>query len=88
MAYMPVRYIMEPEYVSMEALEQEQEEQQIAETKNATAWTMDNSNGTMYFFLDEMNGWRLVVANAAAVCGFTADDYDYIEMPGQMQIKK
>ena len=26
----------------------------------------DKSDGTMYFFLDDQNGWRLVVTDAAA----------------------
>ena len=29
-------------------------------------WTVDQSDGTMYFFLDENNGWRLVITDAAA----------------------
>lgn len=42
---------------------------------------MDESNGTMYFFLDEQNGWRLVVVDAAAGSRFyvmerTADGGD------------
>lgn len=62
----PVRYIMEPEYISQEELQQENAAQQIEETKNAERWTTDESDGTMYFFLDSQSGWRLVVTDAAA----------------------
>lgn len=62
----PVRYIMEPEYISPEALNEEQEQQQTETAKEAGTWSVDNTDGTMYFFLDEKLGWRLVVADAAA----------------------
>lgn len=62
----PVRYIMEPEYISREVLDQERQEQQEEEAKDAEAWTLDKADGTMYFFLDKNRGWRLVVADAAA----------------------
>lgn len=61
-----VRYIMEPEYISPEELQQENTERQTEEAKNTVGWTIDQSDGTMYFFLDEQKGWRLVVADAAA----------------------
>ena len=62
----PVRYIMEPEYISPETLNEEQEQQQTETAKEAETWSVDNTDGTMYFFLDEKLGWRLVVADAAA----------------------
>lgn len=62
----PVRYIMEPEYISQEVLKEEQEQQQTEAAIGAESWTVDNTDGTMYFFLDDNAGWRLVVADAAA----------------------
>ena len=62
----PVRYIIEPEYTSASELHQEQEEQKIEEAKQENAWSVDSSDGTMYFFLTESAGWRLVVTDAAA----------------------
>lgn len=57
---------MEPEYISQEVLEEEQEQQQTEAAIGAESWTVDNTDGTMYFFLDDNAGWRLVVADAAA----------------------
>ena len=62
----PVRYIMEPEYTSASELSKAQEEAQIEESKQSTSWSVDQSDGTMYFFLTEAVGWRLVVTDAAA----------------------
>lgn len=62
----PVRYIMEPEYTSAAGINKAQETEQIEEAKDAAAWSVDSSDGTMYFFLTEDTGWRLVVADAAA----------------------
>lgn len=62
----PIRYIMEPEYISQEKLNEEQESVQADDAKDTENWTIDNSNGTMYFFLDDSIGWRLVVTDAAA----------------------
>ncbi|MGI6011632.1 MAG: WD40/YVTN/BNR-like repeat-containing protein [Ruminococcus sp.] len=62
----PVRYIMEPEYVSQEALDAGREQRQEETAKESESWTVDNSDGAMYFFLDDSNGWRLKVADAAA----------------------
>ena len=36
------------------------------EAKKEDAWTTDSSDGSMYFFLDENQGWRLAVVDAAA----------------------
>lgn len=64
--YIGVRYIMEPEYVSQQELKQENTMQQVEDAKDTESWTVDQSDGTMYFFLDENNGWRLVITDAAA----------------------
>lgn len=62
----PVRYIMEPEYISQSELNQENTMQQIEEAQDTEIWTVDSNNGTMYVFLDNLNGWRLVITGAAA----------------------
>lgn len=36
------------------------------EAKDAEGWTVDESDGSVYFFLDDSKGWRLSVADAAA----------------------
>ncbi len=46
----PVRYIMEPEYVSQQELKQENTMQQVEDAKDTESWTVDQSDGTMYFF--------------------------------------
>ena len=61
----PVRYIMEPEYISQKELDQENTMQQVDEAKDKEDWTVDQKDGTMYFFWNENNGWRLVVTDAA-----------------------
>lgn len=62
----PVRYIMEPSYITPEKISEEHTEQQIEQSKNEPSWTIDQNNGNMYFFLDDSNGWRLTVTDAAA----------------------
>lgn len=62
----PVRYIMEPQYITPEALREEQERQQTDQSKNEKSWTIDNASGSMYFFLNDNIGWRLIVSDAAA----------------------
>ena len=39
---------------------------QTEEAKNKNTWTVDKSDETMYFFLNDEKGWRLVVTDAAA----------------------
>ena len=46
---------------------QENVMEQVEEAKSTGSLMIDRNNGTMYFFLDDNNGWRLVVADAA--CG-------------------
>lgn len=62
----PIRYMMEPEYISVEELNAEAEARQVDGAKEEESWTVDNSDGTMYFFLNDSKGWRLVVTDAAA----------------------
>ena len=62
----PVRYMMEPEYISQHQLDEERQEEQARIARNTERWTVDQADGTMYFFLDDKTGWRLVVTDAAA----------------------
>lgn len=62
----PVRYMMNPEYISQEEIKQENTQQQVESAKDTKRWTIDQSDETMYFFLNEQIGWRLVVTDAAA----------------------
>lgn len=75
---------MKPEYISQEVLDKEQ----MDEVKDVESWTVDQTDGSMYFFLDDKIGWRLVVADAAAGSRFyqlekTADGGDTWEMANQ-----
>ena len=60
-------YIMEPVYISSAQQSAEAEASFIedAQTESDT-WSVDNSDGTMYYFLNAQTGWRLVVMDAAA----------------------
>ncbi len=62
----PVRYMLDPEYISQETLSRENEKQQEQAAKQEESWTIDRSTETMYFFLNDQMGWRLVVTDAAA----------------------
>lgn len=62
----PIRYMLDPDYISQETLSRENEKQQAETAKEAESWTVDRNDGSMYFFLDVQNGWRLSVADAAA----------------------
>lgn len=62
----PVRYIMEPAYITPEEIHAEHMTQQVEQAKDAPSWIEDQTDGSMYFFLDDSNGWRLTVADAAA----------------------
>lgn len=68
----PVRYIMEPSYITPEELSEEHTAQQVEEAQEATGWIVDQNNGSMYFFLDDSHGWRLTVVDAAAGSRFYA----------------
>lgn len=61
----PVRYMMEPEYISTDQIAGEEEQQQTEEAKEAESWTVDSSDGSMRYFLDEQHGWMLKVTDAA-----------------------
>lgn len=76
-----VEYTTKPENIDQRESNQENIIEQIDKAKKAESWTMDQSNETMYFFLDDQNGWRLVVVDAAAGSRFyvmerTADGGD------------
>lgn len=62
----PIRYMMEPEYISPQQIMQEQQAEQMDDAKEKDSWTVDKSDGSMYFFLDETMGWRMVVTDAVA----------------------
>lgn len=61
----PVRYMMEPEYITPEQITGEQEAQQTEEAKETDTWTVDDSDGSMRYFLDEQHGWMLEVTDAS-----------------------
>lgn len=64
----PVRYFMEPEVIPLETIIDREEEQTIDDAKETESWYVDNSNGSVYYWLSENKeiGWRLVVTDAAA----------------------
>ena len=62
----PVRYMMEPEYISPEQISSGHDQQQTEEAKEEDLWTTDNTNGSMRYFLDDQHGWKLSVVDAAA----------------------
>ncbi len=62
----PVRYMMEPEYISAAEIEKEQEQQQAETAKQSDSWTVDRTDGSMTYFLNDKLGWQLSVVNAAA----------------------
>ena len=66
-------------------MNQEQEQQQTESAKEAETWSVDNTDGTMYFFLNDDLGWRLVVADAAAGSRFYQMEKDgkRRELPGK-----
>ncbi|WP_455363048.1 hypothetical protein [Vagococcus elongatus] len=63
----PVRYIMEPEFISQETTNEQRVKVQENEAKLAERWTTDISNGTVNFFLKDNHnfGWQLEVVDAA-----------------------
>lgn len=60
-----IHYIMEPAYTSGQELTLAAEKQQIEAAKDADRWMTSQTNGSMYFFLDEQTGWRLVITDSA-----------------------
>ena len=52
----PVRYMMEPEYISQDELNQAADRERTEEAKDAEGWTVDESDGSVYFFLDDSKG--------------------------------
>lgn len=71
----PVRYIMEPEYITPEELKKENTIEQSENAINTQSWTVDQSDGSMYFFLNEKIGWHMVITDAAAGSRFYELDY-------------
>ena len=70
----PVRYIMDPEYISQSVIDKENTDKQIDEAKNDEGWTLDQSTGTVYFFLNDNMGYSLVITDAAAGIRFYSMD--------------
>lgn len=68
----PVRYIMEPTYTTLKQIKDKHIEQQVEQAKNTMNWILDRNDGSMYFFLDDLRGWRLSVVDAAAGSRFYA----------------
>lgn len=64
----PIRYLVNPQYVSPETLANEHNSEVIEKVKNTKNWFTDDANGTVYNFApnDKNVGYRLVVADAAA----------------------
>lgn len=60
-------YIMEPVYISSAQQGAEAEASFIENVQDESdTWNVDNSDGSMYYFLNAQTGWRLVVTDAAA----------------------
>ncbi|WP_143270582.1 beta propeller repeat protein [Anaerosphaera aminiphila] len=63
----PMRYIIEPEYISQEVVIEQNLSEQEKKAKTTKGWTIDKNNGTVYFFLEDNNtiGWKLEVVDSA-----------------------
>lgn len=59
---------MEPEVIPLETIIDRENEQTIDDAKETESWYVDNSDGSVYYWLSENKeiGWRLVVTDAAA----------------------
>lgn len=62
----PVRYISDVTYTSQGEIEWAKGQEHMTEAKQEEKWTVDETDGSMYFFLNQTKGWRFVVADAAA----------------------
>ena len=73
----PVRYMMEPEYTGQEELNAQQAQEQAENAIASDSWITDNTDGSMYFFLNDTVGWRLVVTDAGGKDGvlFRSSDF-------------
>lgn len=71
----PVRYILKPHYITPEELKTENTIEQSETAIEAKSWTVDRSDGSMYFFLNENMGWHMVITDAAAGSRFYELDY-------------
>lgn len=66
----PVRYMMEPKYISPDTISQneqaEKDSQAKEQGKENNTWTVDtDGSGVVRFFLNEQKGWKLSVVDAA-----------------------
>ena len=64
----PVRYMMEPGYLHRKEIKQKNIQQQVESAKDTKLWTIDQSDGTMYFFLNEPKDgawWLLMLLQEA-----------------------
>ena len=66
----PVRYMMEPEYISPDTISQneqaEKDSQAKEQGKENNTWTVDtDGSGVVRFFLNEQKGWKLSIVDAA-----------------------
>lgn len=62
----PVTYLSAPVYVSQADVEKEEVSSQAQEAKKQKQWTTNRNDGSMLFFLNNKQGWRLFVSDAAA----------------------
>lgn len=63
----PIRYLMEPEYISQHTLDTMHDRAVIGSSRKEGGWTTDDSNGTVYTFVPgSETGYRLIVTDAAA----------------------
>lgn len=69
-----VSYLMEPQYISPEMLENRHNSKMLEDAKSSKSWITDENNGTVYTFtLDNKKvGYRLKVVDAAAGSRFYA----------------
>ena len=62
----PVRYVIDPEYISTEQLQQESTDEAIQGSKASDSWYVNTDDGSMYYFSDDTTGYRLNIVDAAA----------------------
>ena len=69
-----IKYLIEPQYISPEMLENEHNSEIIEDAKSSRSWITDENNGTVYTFVldDKKIGYRLVVVDSAAGSRFYA----------------
>ncbi|WP_018659293.1 WD40/YVTN/BNR-like repeat-containing protein [Allofustis seminis] len=64
----PIRYLVKPQFISSEILENKHERTIIEEAKHSKSWIIDDTDSTVYHFISDNKeiGYRLVVIDAAA----------------------